>query len=145
MLLPWQKMKHGMERTQLPLGCEFAVASQLFFNGYYASVTLKNYPKIDIFVTNPQTGKSIGLNVKGMGSNAIHLPDHDDGVMKVYVDARNVKSLHFYVIPSKDEPILRETSLKEWRKTHPKAGSILIFTEFEELSQYENRWDLLGL
>ncbi len=136
-------MNHNLEQPQIALGCEFAVASLLFFKGYYAGVTLKNYPKYDIFVSNPRTGKSVGINVKGRSIDQIDLPDADDGVTKVYVDARDTKSLRFYVVPSKDEPVLKKKSFEDYKKDHPKAT--FAFAAFEDLKDYEDRWDYLGL
>jgi hypothetical protein len=40
------------------------VAGQLCLRGYLASLTLKNYPKVDIFVQNPKNGKQTTLQVK---------------------------------------------------------------------------------
>ena len=126
------------------LGCEFAVASQLFFKGYYASITLKNYPRTDIFAVNLKTGKSVALNVRAVGTEKVFPKSDDDGITKVFVDAHDTKSLKFYVVPSKQEVGLFNKIKRELESEGKKANHF-VTCDFSYLREYEDKWDLMGI
>ena len=46
------------------LAGEYYVAAELCRRGYLASLTLKNYPKVDIFALNPVTHEPVAVQVK---------------------------------------------------------------------------------
>lgn len=53
-----------MNNIDISLAGEYFVASQMHMKGWTASMTLKNYPDIDIFGYNPQLGKESYVQVK---------------------------------------------------------------------------------
>ena len=53
-----------LNKTLTALAGEFLVAAQLCMRGFVASLTLKNYPGVDIFVLNPTNGKQTSVQVK---------------------------------------------------------------------------------
>lgn len=57
-------VKSALNKTLTALAGEFFVAGQLCLQGYVASLTLKNYPSVDIFCLNPETGKQVAIQVK---------------------------------------------------------------------------------
>jgi hypothetical protein len=52
------------EKIMLSLAGEYYVAAELSRQEYIASLTLKNYPRVDIFVLNPKTQQQITIQVK---------------------------------------------------------------------------------
>jgi hypothetical protein len=53
-----------LSKTLTALAGEFLVAGQLCLRGYVASLTLKNYPGVDIFALNPLTNTQVAIQVK---------------------------------------------------------------------------------
>lgn len=141
--------KSHLDKTLTALAGEFLVAGQLCLKGYVASLTLKNYPKVDIFCLNPKNGKQISIQVKSKrGGNAYHVPESIDIDKNpfVFVYIRKENNIDYYVIPAKDVARLSEKERKDYIKTHPTVNpdqprmlSVMNMTD------YINRWDLLNL
>lgn len=64
-----------LNKNLLALAGEYHVASQLCLKGYVASLTLKNYPGVDIFCLNPANGRQAAVQVKTTRSNAYYVPE----------------------------------------------------------------------
>lgn len=56
--------KSHLDKTLTALAGEYLVAGQLCLRGYVASLTLKNYPGVDIFCLNPSNGRQVAVQVK---------------------------------------------------------------------------------
>ncbi len=107
------KSGKSVEKTLIALAGEHAVASQLLLRGYYASLTLKNYPEVDIFYFNPKTKKHGSLQVKSAKQGLIWVPKESEKdqlfvLVNFYKgksdssDSKSPKSSNspaFYVIP----------------------------------------------
>lgn len=50
-------MKKKIEKHLIGLTGEYFVAGMMSLNGWVASLTLKNYPSVDIFGLDPETKK----------------------------------------------------------------------------------------
>ena len=46
------------------LAGEYLVAGMMNLKGWVASLSLKNYPGVDIFGLNPENGKTVNIQVK---------------------------------------------------------------------------------
>ena len=56
--------KPQMDKTLTALAGKFLVAGQLCLRGIVASLTLKNYPKVDVFCLNPKNNRQVAVQVK---------------------------------------------------------------------------------
>ena len=71
--------KPQIDKTLTALAGEFLVAGNLCLRGYMASLTLKNYPKVDIFCLNPKNGKQVAIQVKTKrGGKDYYIPEDVD-------------------------------------------------------------------
>jgi len=64
--------KNQLSKLQVGLAGEHLVVGQLFLRGYIATMTLKNYPGVDIFVLNPKTKKQTAVQVKTIRSGKLY-------------------------------------------------------------------------
>ena len=141
--------KSHLDKTLTALAGEFLVAGHLCLKGYVASLTLKNYPRVDIFCLNPRNGKQIAIQVKSKrGGNAYYIPesiDIDENPF-IFVYIKKDESVVFYVIPAKSVAHLSEKERKDYLKTHPtvKPDQPRMLSVIH-MKGYEDRWDLLGL
>jgi hypothetical protein len=140
--------KPYMEKNLSSLAGEFAVASQLCLRGYVASLTLKNYPGVDVFAFNPKNGKQVTIQVKASTDGAFNSPKtlSKNGSL-IYVSIKKDKTLEFYIIPADIVIKTRETKMKEYLDKHPttsKDQPMWLGGE-EHFSKFKDRWDLLGL
>ena len=53
-----------LDKHLIGLTGEYLVAGMMSLKGWVASLTLKNYPSVDIFGLNPETEKTINIQVK---------------------------------------------------------------------------------
>lgn len=56
--------KGNLNKHLIGLTGEFFVAGMMSLKGWVASLTLKNYPDVDIFGLNPETGIKVNIQVK---------------------------------------------------------------------------------
>lgn len=141
--------KPQIDKTLTALAGEFLVAGTLCLKGYVASLTLKNYPKVDIFCLNPKNDKQIAIQVKAhRGGNAYHVPeDLDDArVPFVFVYIWPDETVDFYVLPAKDVAAISKKERDDYLAAHPnvKKDQPRMISRVN-IEQYKNRWDLLQL
>lgn len=147
--------KSQMEKTLTALAGEFLVAGQLCLKGYVASLTLKNYPKVDIFCLNPKNGKQVAIQVKAKrGGKQYYVPEDvdqlDQPFVFVYIDSDD--NVEYYVIPSKDVAELSAMQRERYLQRRPNVNrkqprmlGVELLREEELWEGYRDRWDLLGL
>ncbi len=138
-----------IEKTLTALAGEFLVAGQLCVRKYLASLTLKNYPKVDIFCLNPRTGKQVSIQVKTKrGGNSYYVPEtieHSDPAF-VFVYIGENDHVRYFVIPAKQVAILSEKERTEYVQSHPKSKREQPrMLNVRSMGGFEDRWDLLEL
>jgi hypothetical protein len=148
---------------------EFLVAAKLLMKGYDAYLTLKNYPKIDIFVHDPQTDKTMGIQVKTIKQSYKNNPSEDayNIISSTYYDIKNLErefttpfifvhildneSVEYFIVPPEEIPRLLQKDYDEWlnpaehnhkkpiEELKSKRAPLLIRVKF--LKPFENKWE----
>ncbi len=138
-----------IEKTLTALAGEFLVAGQLCIRKYLASLTLKNYPQVDIFCLNPKTGKQVSVQVETKrGGKRYYVPetvaDSDPSFVFVYIGADD--KVDYYIIPARDVAKLSEKERNDFVRSHPdaKKGQPRMLS-VKIMGTFKNRWELLGL
>jgi len=114
--------KPQIDKTLTALAGEFLVAGYLCLKGYVASLTLKNYPKVDIFCLNPKNQKQVAIQVKTKrGGNQYYVPEnvdeHDQPYVFVYINPND--TVEYYVVPSRDVARLSTMQREKYLREHP--------------------------
>ncbi|MGA3094063.1 MAG: hypothetical protein ABSD79_01590 [Dehalococcoidales bacterium] len=140
----------AIDKNLLCLAGEFGVASNLCLKGYVASLTLKNYPKVDIFAFNPNNGKHNAIQVKTkLGGKEYFLPEHisDEDPSFVFVEFANKNSFpKFYIVPAKAVSKISEKERCDWIDTHPNAKKEQPrMISLNSLSVFIDKWENLRL
>jgi hypothetical protein len=141
--------KPQIDKTLTGLAGEFLVAGHLCLKGYVASLTLKNYPKVDIFCLNPKNEKTAAIQVKTTrNGNAYYVPESIDDSKNpfVFVLIKPDETVEFFVVPAEDMARLSVNERNEYLQTHPHAKREQPrMLSVKHLDLFANRWDLLGL
>ena len=117
--------------------------------GYLASLTLKNYPKVDIFCLNPKNNRQVAVQVKTIrGGQSYWIPetiDRDDNPF-VFVHIHEGEIVDFYILPSENVARLSREEKDEYLRTHPlvKPEQPRMLS-LRAIIEYKDRWDLLEL
>jgi hypothetical protein len=128
---------------------EYLVAGQLSLKGFVASLTLKNYPKVDIFCLNPKNGRQVAIQVKTIrGGRLYYVPesvDNDDNPF-VFVYIHDDEKVDYFILPSADVARLSKFERDEYIRIHPlgKPEQPRMIS-IHSLQEYRDRWDLLNL
>lgn len=141
--------KAQIDKVLTGLAGEFLVAGYLSLKGYVASLTLKNYPGVDIFCLNPKNGKQVAVQVKTLrGGKSYYIPENVDESKNpfVFVHIHAGDTVEFFVVPAKRVAEISATERSEYlrsrphvRKDQPRMLSV------DHLANFKDRWDLLGL
>jgi len=153
----------------LQLAGEYAVAAQMALHGWHASLTVGNFPEIDIVAYKPETGKRVTVQVKtarkrdwpvgyfernptdyrvwGIMEEAdvyilVHLPEKD--MMKVeffVIEPKQLKELCERAVASLPPP--RETSGKPRVLPMWERWKKVCPDVWDEFFACKDRWDLL--
>lgn len=150
---------------------EFIVAGILCAKGYVASLTLKNYPLIDVFVLNTKTKKETSLQVKSMKTDSLNLgagsskncPTTLEGKLNkinkkikythvfVRIKGKKLRDMDFYIVPAQDLKRELKKQNKFWvnKTDHPRKpvteenmGKNNIAIRVKKPKKYENYPDL---
>ena len=139
-----------LDRDLIGLSGEFAVASYLCLKGYVANLTLKNYPKVDIFALNPLNNRPTAIQVKTtLGSKEYFVPKNisegDPPFVFVYLDTRN-SSPQFFVVPAKLVAEISKREMDLYHETHPNVKpNQPSMISLSGISEFKNHWENLGL
>ena len=124
------------------------MASQLCLRGYVASLTLKNYPGVDVFAYNPNNEKQVAVQVKASTDGWFN-----PGTLKgrkgvfVYAHVKADKIIDYYVIPASRVATVVAERLKEYLDSHPNSAKdqpTWVSGE-EDFPEYKDKWNILGL
>jgi hypothetical protein len=141
--------KTHLEKTLTALAGEFLVAGHLCLKGFVASLTLKNYPGVDIFCLNPGNRKQVAIQVKtARGHGSYYVPEDVDKLDNpfIFVHIDSDESVEFYIVPSTDVASLSDKERKDYLQTHPAARREQPrMVNLKNLADYRDRWDLLDL
>jgi len=80
-----KKMKKKIDKHLIGLTGEYFVAGMMSLKGWVASLTLKNYPSVDIFGLDPETDKTINIQVK----TTKNAKSYQVGLMRSHLDCIN--------------------------------------------------------
>lgn len=114
--------KTQIDKTLTGLAGEFLVAGHLCLRGYVASLTLKNYPKVDIFCLNPNNGKQVAVQVKTLRSGkSYYVPENIDGSENpfVFVYIRTSEDVEFFIVPPKEVAEISASERNEYLRIPP--------------------------
>lgn len=148
-------MKPQIEKLMTGLAGEYLVAGMMNLKGWVASLTLKNYPGVDIFGKNPTTGANVSIQVKSCRDSSFFI-----GVKRsernqmdkkiqgpfVFVHIDKCEKISYYIL-SKDEFIELVNTTDESYYNKPRVNPIKpdypIALSLKDLRPYENHWDSL--
>lgn len=147
--------KTQLNKLMTGLAGEYLVAAMMNLRGWVASLTLKNYPGVDVFGMDPVSGKSIGIQVKSCWDSSFFvgvkrserntMPTKIKGPY-VFVHMDSVDQASFYIL-SKTEFINLVNSSDDAYYNKPRKQPIKpdypIALSLRELQPYKNQWDSL--
>lgn len=148
-------MKKNIEKHLIGLTGEYFVAGMMSLKGWVASLTLKNYPSVDIFGLDPETEKTINIQVK----TTKNVKSYQIGVMRsqrpeidniitcpfvfVYIDKNN--NVDYYILSRNQLIDLILTTDDEYynrpRKEPLKDYPIAI--NLKDMIEYKDKWQNL--
>ncbi|MDN5363983.1 MAG: hypothetical protein PWQ91_1044 [Eubacteriales bacterium] len=141
--------KPQLDKTLTALAGGFLVAGNLCLRGYVASLTLKNYPKVDIFCLNPKNGKQIAIQVKTKrGGKQYYVPENIDEFDQpyVFVYIHPDDKVDFYIVPSQEVARLSAWEREKYLQDRPHVSREQPrMLSIETIQKFKDRWDLLGL
>lgn len=127
-----------ISKNQIALAGEFAVLSQLALHGFDANLTLGNTKSVDIFLSNPETGKMRRLEVKTHSNNKPYNNENfgriisqwrmderhenirDKDLFYCFVSIeRNTNHFEFYIVPSAIVADFLKRSHQHWLESGP--------------------------
>ena len=144
-----------ISRTQSGISGEYFVAAELSRRGYLCSITLKNTKKIDVLVSNEDSSKLVGIQVKtnNSGRKAWVLNQKaeelsEEKFIYVFVNLNSLDRLpDFYIVPSKVVAQQVKEGHAKWLTTLGKNGqkhnktSMRMF--FDEKDDYKGNWSII--
>lgn len=131
----------SLSKSLIALSGEYFVAAELCRRGIVASLTLKNYPGIDIFVYNPETRKHGTVQVKTTQvhrSSGYWMPDPAEikalGTPFVFVHFHKEDAPEFFVVTASDlVNLVKPEGAKYW------------YVLIKDLESYKGHWENLGI
>ena len=137
------------------LAGEYMVAGIMNMKGWVASLTLKNYPSVDIFGQNPRTGQNVSIQVKtsretsfNIGLNHNTRSDIYDRVKGpfVFVHIGPKEEVTYYIL-SRDEyidlVITTDDAYFNRPRKQPIKDTYPIAISLKDLLPYKDHWDSL--
>lgn len=151
------KSAKQLESLRIGVAGEHLVVAQMNLRGWDASLTEKNYPMIDIFGRNPQTGQFVSVQVKSsspkansflIGFNHNNRHEMEDTVMGpyVFVHFNDDLTADFYILSKKKfiELVNRTDDIyfNKPRRT-PIKDNYPIDVKIHDLAPYKDAWENL--
>ena len=147
--------KPQSKKLMTGLAGEYLVAAKMNLRGWVASLTLKNYPGVDIFGMNPETNQNIGIQVKSCWDSSFFVgvkhserSPMDEKIKGpyVFVHMDSVDHASFFIL-SKDEFISLVNSSDDAYFNKPRTTltkpDYPIALSLKELQPYKDHWDSL--
>ncbi len=132
---------------------EYFVAAELSRRGYMCSITLKNTKGIDVIVSNENSKKLVGVQVKTNNSsrkawvlNKKAEELSEDNFIYVLVNLNRLEQLpDYYIVPSKIVAEYIKKDHKEWLNTPGEKGQSHRETDMrmfrDENDEFKNKWE----
>lgn len=136
---------------------EYFVAAELSRRGYMCSITLKNTKGIDVLVSNENSKKLVGVEVKTNNSSrkawvlnkkAEELAE--DNFIYVFTNLKELGQLpDYYIVPSKIVAEYVKKEHQEWLNTPGKNGQAHRENDMrmfrDENEEFKNKWEIFEL
>ncbi|MCR5520262.1 MAG: hypothetical protein K6F21_08015 [Bacteroidales bacterium] len=147
--------KPQLKKLMTGLAGEYFVAGMMNLRGWVASLTLKNFPGTDIFGKNPETGKSISVQVKTCWDTSFFIGfkrSERDLLEKkvqgpfVFVHIDGTESVSYYVLSKKefiDLVISTDNIYYNRPRNKPIKTDYPIAVSLKDLAPYKDHWDSL--
>ena len=137
------------EKTLTALAGEFLVAGKLCLMGYNASLTLKNFPEVDIFAFNPKNNKTISIQVKSKKIGKEYFIPETIGqknIPFVFVYITKDNAVEYYIVPSEDVAKISKNAREDYIKSRPKVSKKQpLMISVNDIKEFKDKWVLLGL
>lgn len=137
------------EKTLTSLAGEFLVAGKLCLMGYNASLTLKNFPKVDIFAFNPKNNKTISIQVKAKkGGREYFIPEkiEEMNLPFVFVYVTKDDLIEYYIVPSQDVARISHKVREDYINNNPQVSKKQPrMLAVKDIQEFKDKWNLLGL
>ena len=147
--------KKQINKLLTGLAGEYMVAGIMNMKGWVASLTLKNYPGIDIFGQNPNNGQNISVQVKTSRENSFNIGLRHNERSEIYnrvkgpyvfVHISSNEDISYYIL-SRDEFINLVNTTDDLyfnrARKHPIKDTYPIAVSLKDLLPYEDKWDSL--
>lgn len=146
------------ERALTALAGEYYVAAELCRHAYTASLTLKNYPMVDIFVRDPRTRRQSAIQVKTIRidrAQRFRVPEDVESYERdvsalVFVAIAEMPGLCYetYVVPTPKVATLSAESRRRFIASHPGVAAVqprmLELLQLRDASSdFRDRWELI--
>ena len=148
-------MKPQINKLMTGLAGEYLVAGMMNLKGWIASLTLKNFPGVDIFGMNPNTGENVSIQVKSCWSNNFfigvrhserHLMNDRIKGPFVFVHMEDSETVSYYIL-TKDEFIDLVNSTDDAyyykQRKKPIKPDYPIALSLNDIRPFHNHWDSL--
>jgi hypothetical protein len=136
------------EKVLTALAGEFLVAGKLCLMGYNASLTLKNFPEVDIFAFNPKNKKTISIQVKATNSDGYFIPEkiEEMNIPFVFVYVDKSSSVEYFILSSKDVSKISKKVREDYITSRPNVSKKQpLLLNIRDIRIYKDKWENLGL
>lgn len=148
-------MEKNIDKLLIGLTGEYLVAGMMSLKGWVASLTLKNYPSVDIFGLDPRTNKNINVQVKttkNVKSFQVSLMrsqrDKIDQKITcpfvfVYIDKND--EINYYILSQRQLIEVIERTDDEYynRPRQEQLKDYPIAINLKDIADYKDKWDNL--
>lgn len=147
-------MSTQIDKHLIGLTGEYLVAGMMSLKGWVASLTLKNYPSVDIFGLNPLTNTTINIQVKttrNQTSYQIGLRHDQRNIILnkilcpyIFVHIDKLDNVTYYILSKKeiidliestDDLYFNKIRVNPINPTYPIAISL------KDLKPFQNKWE----
>lgn len=147
-------MSKVIDKHLIGLTGEYLVAGMMSLKGWVASLTLKNYPSVDIFGLNPITQKTVNIQVKttknhssfNIGLQHDKRIDIDSKITCpfVFVHIDKLDNISYFILSRKELIDLIEITDDEYfnrLRLKPLNPSYPIALNVKHLSKFKDKWE----
>ena len=149
-------MGNCLNKHLISLTGEYFVAGMMSLKGWVASLTLKNYPSVDIFGLNPHTKKTVNIQVKTTKIKKDYLIGlrHDQrNIIKevittpyIFVHINKNSDVRYFILSTEEFiELIEVTDDKYFNRPREIAlkPNYPIAVQVSDLEKYEDNWDSL--
>lgn len=149
-------MSNAIDKHLIGLTGEYFVAGMMSLQGWVASLTLKNYPSVDIFGLDPDKDKTVNIQVKttrNQNSYQIGLRHDQRNKIKekikcphVFVHINRKNEIRYFILTTKELiDLIESTDDKYFNQYKSRTMNIRIdypiAVGLKDLLPFENKWD----